>query len=71
MNIPENPNQNDYYNISKILACDGRMTPKWINIYGLEPSQRGPRTKGKAEGSSWLGRVLLFFNLTSYDSQFW
>lgn len=67
-NIPEHPNQNDFFNISKLLACDGRMTTRWINLYGPEPSQRGQRTKGRSEGSCWLGRVLLAFNLMPYDS---
>jgi hypothetical protein len=44
------------------------MSTRWINIYGPEPSQRGQRTKGRAEGSCWLGRVLLAFNLMPYDS---
>lgn len=66
-NIPEHPNQNDFFNISKLLACDGRMSTRWVNIYGPEPSQRGQRTKGRAEGSCWLGRVLLAFNLMPYD----
>ena len=66
-NIPEHPNQSDYFNVSKILAHDGRMSSRWINIYGPEPSNRGPRTKGRIEGSCWLGRVLLSFNIMPYE----
>ena len=29
---------------------------------------RGPRTKGRREGSCWLGRVLLSFNLQPNES---
>ena len=49
------------------MNSDGRMPSRWINIYGPEPSLRGVRTKGRSEGSCWLGRVLLSFNLISFD----
>ena len=43
------------------------MPPRWINIYGPEPKNRGIRTKGRIEGSSWLGRILLAFNIMPFD----
>ena len=43
-NIPEHPSSSDYFNISKLLASDGRMTSRWINLYGPEPKDRGVKT---------------------------
>lgn len=36
-NLPEFPSQNDFFNISKLLAIDGRLKPTWINLYGILP----------------------------------
>jgi hypothetical protein len=58
-NIPEHPSEFDFFNISKLLAQDGRMTSRWINLYGTLPVYRSKRTDGRREGSAYLGRVLL------------
>ena len=62
-NIPESPSQFDFFNLSKLLCSDGRMPAKWVNLYGISPNERSPRTRGKKEGSSYLGRVLIAFSL--------
>ena len=66
-NIPEQPSEFDFFNISKILAEDGRMKARWINLYGTHPLERSNRTKSKKEGSCWLGRVLIAFSIVSTD----
>ena len=66
-NIPEHPCFTDFFNISKLLANDGRMSSRWINLYGADPKDRGPRTKGRREGSEFLGRILLQFSLIPND----
>ena len=50
-NIPEHPSATDNFNLSKLLAQDGRMSARWINLYGVKPLERSGRTKGKKEGS--------------------
>lgn len=62
-NIPEHPSDSDFFNISKLLASDGRMAARWFNLYGVDPKERNAKTKGKREGSSYLGRILLAFNV--------
>jgi len=63
-NIPEHPQENDFFNISKLLNSDGRMTPRWINLYGVPPSERSIKTKSLREGTSYLGRVLFAMNMS-------
>jgi hypothetical protein len=36
-NIPEYPNPFDYFNLTKILSCDGKMRTTWFNLYGVHP----------------------------------
>ena len=62
-NIPEHPCDNDFFNISKLLASDGRMAARWFNLYGVDPKERNSKTKGKREGSSYLGRILISFSV--------
>lgn len=50
-NIPEHPSAGDYFNLTKLLASDGRMSARWINLYGVKPMERSSRTTGKKEGS--------------------
>jgi hypothetical protein len=66
-NIPEHPSATDNFNLSKLLAQDGRMSARWINLYGVKPLERSSRTTGKKEGSQWLGRVLIAFNMVSNE----
>lgn len=66
-NIPEHPQAGDNFNISKLLSQDGRMSARWINLYGTHPLERSPRTRGRKEGSQWLGRVLLAFNVVTNE----
>jgi hypothetical protein len=61
--IPEHPNQWDNFNISKLLTQDGQMKARWFNLYGFAPYNRGSNTKSKTEGSEYLGRVLIAFNI--------
>jgi hypothetical protein len=40
-NVPEFPSAFDFFNLSKLLSCDGRMKSTWINLYGINPLERG------------------------------
>jgi hypothetical protein len=66
-NIPEHPSQNDLFNISKLMAQDGRMTARWINLYGTQPLERSKRTRGKKEGSQYLGRMIVAINMVTNE----
>lgn len=66
-NIPEHPSPLDQFNITKLKSQDGRMKPRWFNVYGVHPELRSDKTKSKKEGSMYLGRVLLSFNLVSNE----
>lgn len=66
-NIPEHPSETDNFNLSKLLSQDGRMTARWFNLYGTHPNERNSKTKGRREGSSYLGRVLMQFALIPND----
>jgi hypothetical protein len=46
-NIPEHPNMFDNFNLTKIFTSDGRMPPRWINLYGTAPMERSDKTKGR------------------------
>lgn len=65
--IPEHPDALDQFNLTKLMTQDGRMKARWFNLYGTHPLDRGNNTKGKKEGSRYLGRVLIAFNLVSND----
>ena len=40
------------------------MPVRWINLYGTNPDKRGDsNTKGRWEGSSYLGRVMIAFSI--------
>jgi hypothetical protein len=65
-NIPEKPSRLDIFNISELLARDGKMDPQWINIYGV----RAEDLKGDGSdqpASAWLGRILLSLHLIDYQ----
>jgi hypothetical protein len=66
-NIPEHPSQTDLFNISKLMAQDGRMTARWINLYGTRPLERSKRTRGKKEGSQYLGRIIVAINMVTNE----
>lgn len=66
-NIPEHPNQTDLFNITQLMANDGRMTKRWMNLYGTEPLERSDRTKRKKEGTAYLGRVLVSLTMLSNE----
>lgn len=66
-NIPEHPSETDNFNLSKLLSQDGRMTARWFNLYGTHPNERSAKTKGRREGSSYLGRLLMQFALIPND----
>jgi hypothetical protein len=46
---------------------DGRMKPRWINLYGTPPQERSSKTKSKKEGSQWLGRILIALNMVANE----
>lgn len=65
-NIPEFPQPNDYFNITKLVSIGGRMPAKWINLYGILPKERNgvvKKIQHPTEGTAYLGRVLLSFSL--------
>ena len=43
------------------------MPVRWINLYGTDPDKRTDKTKGKWEGSSFLGRVMIAFSIIPAD----
>lgn len=63
-NIPEHPQENDFFNLSKLLSNDGRMPARWFNLYGTKPQERSPKTKSMREGTQYLGRVLIQMSVT-------
>ena len=66
-NIPEHPNALDQFNITKIVSQDGRMKARWFNLYGTHPERRSDKTKSLKEGTEYLGRILIAFNIVSSD----
>lgn len=66
-NVPEQPDAADNFNITVLQAADGRMKARWINLYGIIPTERTSRTRGMKEGSQWLGRILIAFNIVSTE----
>lgn len=66
-NIPEHPQEGDFFNLSKLLSSDGRMPAQWINLYGIPPSERSPKTKSLREGTCFLGRVLVAMSLSQNE----
>lgn len=63
-NIPEHPNEYDFFNIPNLQNNDGRMDPAWINLYGPLPHERiTGRTKGMKDGSAYMGRILMSMNI--------
>ncbi len=50
-----------------MLAQEGRMPTRWINLYGTDPDKRSDKTKGKKEGTSYLGRVMIAFSILPTD----
>ena len=43
------------------------MPTRWINLYGPDPDKRSDKTKGKKEGTSYLGRVMIAFSILAAD----
>ena len=66
-NIPEHPDASDFFNLTVIYANDGRMPVRWINLYGTHPYERANNTKGRKEGSRYLGRVLIAFSMIANE----
>ena len=66
-NIPEVQNNNDFFNLSKLVAMGGRMPAKWINLYGIPEEERNSTFKSKIihpkEGTAFMGRIMLSFSL--------
>jgi len=44
------------------------MKARWFNMYGTHPNERNAKTKGRREGSTYLGRVLIQFSLIPNDN---
>ena len=72
-NIPEFPQQNDFFNFSKLISIGGRMPAKWINLYGIPPWERnegiqmGGKKKHPKEGTYFMGRILISFSLLANE----
>ena len=43
------------------------MTARWINLYGTKPLERSKRTRGKKEGSQYLGRMIIAINMVTNE----
>ena len=70
-NIPEVQNNNDFFNLSKLVAMGGRMPAKWVNLYGIPEEERNSTFKAKVvhpkEGTAYMGRIMLSFSLISAE----
>lgn len=56
------------FNLTQLMANDGRMPTRWVNLYGTQPLERSERTKRRKEGSSYLGRVLFRFDIVANNN---
>ena len=70
-NIPEVQNNNDFFNLSKLVSMGGRMPAKWVNLYGIPEEERNSTFKAKVvhpkEGTAYMGRIMLSFSLLSAE----
>jgi hypothetical protein len=41
-NVPEYPSALDFANISILRPLEGKMEPKWVNLYGVAINERRP-----------------------------
>ena len=64
-NVPEYPSSKDFANISVIRPLEGKMEPRWINLYGVDPKEK--RSGVPQSGSSFMGRLLLSLHLNQND----
>lgn len=39
-NVPEYPSSKDFANISVLRPLEGKMEPRWINLYGVAVHER-------------------------------
>jgi hypothetical protein len=66
-NVPEEPKATDFFNISKLQHTEGRMSARWISMYGTHPDDKSmfatPSTAFYLEGSSFLGRILISMSI--------
>ena len=73
-NIPEVQNNNDFFNLSKLVSMGGRMPAKWINLYGIPDKERntgfGSKIKHPKEGTAFMGRIMLSFSLLPQEVPF-
>lgn len=41
-NVPEYPSAFDFANISVLRPLEGKMEPRWVNLYGVALNERRP-----------------------------
>jgi hypothetical protein len=64
-NVPEYPSSKDFCNISVLRPLEGKMEPRWVNLYGVAVSER---VQGMPQsGSSFMGRLLLSLHLNQNE----
>lgn len=69
--IPEFPQENDFFNITYLQSKGGVLPYRWFSLYGIPKGER-PNTyesnvlgyKKNPSGTCYYGRVLLSLNLT-------
>ena len=65
-NTPEYPTARDQFNLSLLQPLEGKMEPRWINLYGLRPEER---IKGQPQANSlFIGRVLMSLHLLENEN---
>ena len=58
--VPELPSGVDIFNISELLPRQGKMDPRWVNMYGVLPQDRDKVADFRQMPTSgWMGRILL------------
>ena len=64
-NIPEKPNDSDFANIASLIPMEGKMEPRWVNLYGIYHSEKQPNFP--QGNSSFLGRLLMSLTISEND----
>ena len=67
-NIPENPTEEDVWNLKELLSKKGSMAPFWVNLYGVHPTDRGGKGANYRNKSSYMGRILMSLHLQRTDA---
>lgn len=64
-NVPEYPSAFDFANISVLRPLEGKMEPRWVNLYGVALNERRPGCP--QSGSCFMGRILISLHLNQNE----